>query len=94
LQFVRRFLIRIRQAGDNQVVTIKRTDKIVEVGPADRSEIPASAEVIDLSHATVLPGLMMPTPTCLQMAMIWKCNFCGIRTTTGTLIALSNAIRI
>jgi len=41
----------------NQVVTIKN-DKIVEVGPADRVKIPASAEVIDLSHATVLPGLI------------------------------------
>src|SRR5712671_2571287 len=41
----------------NQVVTIKN-DKIVEVGPADRVKIPAGAEVIDLSHATVLPGLI------------------------------------
>src|SRR5258706_9938269 len=41
----------------NQVVTIKG-DKIVEVGPADRVKIPAGAEVIDLSHATVLPGLI------------------------------------
>jgi imidazolonepropionase-like amidohydrolase len=41
----------------NQVVTIKG-DKIVEVGPADKVKIPAGAEVIDLSHATVLPGLI------------------------------------
>ncbi len=41
----------------NQVVTIKN-DKILEVGPADRVKIPAGAEVIDLSHATVLPGMI------------------------------------
>src|SRR6266404_8543901 len=41
----------------NQVVTIKN-DKILEVGPADRVKIPAGAKVIDLSHATVLPGMI------------------------------------
>jgi imidazolonepropionase-like amidohydrolase len=41
----------------NQVVTIKG-DRIVEVGPADRVKIPAGADIIDLSHATVLPGLI------------------------------------
>src|SRR5258708_15469497 len=41
----------------NQVVTIQG-DRIVEVGPADRVKIPAGAEVVDLSHATVLPGLI------------------------------------
>ncbi len=41
----------------SQVVLIKG-DRIVEVGPADRVKIPAGAEVVDLSHATVLPGLI------------------------------------
>src|SRR6202158_5402146 len=41
----------------NQVVLI-HGDRIVEVGPADRVKAPADAEVIDLSHATVLPGLI------------------------------------
>jgi len=41
----------------NLVVLIKG-DRIVEVSPADRVKIPAGAEVIDLSHATVLPGLI------------------------------------
>ncbi len=41
----------------NQVVLIKG-DRIAEVGPAERVKIPAGAEVIDLSHATVLPGLI------------------------------------
>ncbi|MFY9558949.1 MAG: amidohydrolase family protein [Terriglobales bacterium] len=41
----------------NQVVLIKG-DRIVEVSPADRVKIPAGADVIDLSHATVLPGLI------------------------------------
>ena len=41
----------------NQVVVIKN-DRISEVGPADRVQIPAGTEVLDLSHATVLPGLI------------------------------------
>src|SRR5438445_7399888 len=41
----------------NQVVLI-RGDRIAEVGPADRVKVPAGAEVVDLSHATVLPGLI------------------------------------
>src|ERR1700716_1123033 len=41
----------------NQVVLITG-DKITDVGPADRVKIPAGAKVIDLSAATVLPGLI------------------------------------
>jgi len=41
----------------NQILMIKG-DRIAEVGPADRVKIPTSAQVIDLSHATVLPGLI------------------------------------
>jgi imidazolonepropionase-like amidohydrolase len=41
----------------NQVVLIAG-DKITEVGPADQVKIPAGAKVIDLSKATVLPGLI------------------------------------
>jgi len=41
----------------NQVVLIKG-DRIAEVGPAEKVRVPAGAEVIDLSHATVLPGLI------------------------------------
>src|SRR5215472_14638792 len=41
----------------NQVVLI-RGDRIAEVGPAERVKIPPNVEVIDLSHATVLPGLI------------------------------------
>ena len=41
----------------NQVVLITG-DKITDVGPADRVKIPAGAKVIDLSNATVLPGLI------------------------------------
>lgn len=33
-------------------------DRITEVGPESQVKIPASAEVIDLSNATVLPGLI------------------------------------
>jgi imidazolonepropionase-like amidohydrolase len=41
----------------NQVVLI-HGDRITEVGPADRVKVPTGAEVLDLSHATVLPGLI------------------------------------
>lgn len=39
----------------NQIIVI-RGDRIVEVGPA--AQIPAGARVVDLSRATVLPGLI------------------------------------
>jgi imidazolonepropionase-like amidohydrolase len=41
----------------NQVILI-RGDRIVKVGPAERFQVPADAEVVDLTHATVLPGLI------------------------------------
>ena len=41
----------------NQVVLI-RGDRITEVGPAEKVKVPDGAKVIDLSHATVLPGLI------------------------------------
>ena len=41
----------------NQVIVIQG-DRITDVGPADRVKIPAGARVIDLSAATVLPGLI------------------------------------
>jgi imidazolonepropionase-like amidohydrolase len=45
------------QARTNQVIVI-RGNKIASVGDAASTQIPAGAEVIDLSHATVLPGLI------------------------------------
>jgi imidazolonepropionase-like amidohydrolase len=41
----------------NQVILIKG-DRIMEVGPADHVQIPQGMQVIDLSRATVLPGLI------------------------------------
>ncbi|PYR42939.1 MAG: Xaa-Pro dipeptidase [Acidobacteria bacterium] len=41
----------------NQVVLIT-SERISDAGPADRVQIPAGARVIDLSQATVLPGLI------------------------------------
>ena len=41
----------------NQVVLISG-DRITDVGPADSVHVPAGARVIDLSQATVLPGLI------------------------------------
>lgn len=45
------------QMLSNQVVVING-EKITDVGAADRVQIPAGAQVIDLSQATVLPGLI------------------------------------
>ena len=42
---------------ENQVVLVEG-EKISAVGPADQVQIPAGAQVIDLSKATVLPGLI------------------------------------
>lgn len=41
----------------NQVILIK-ADRIVKVGPPEMIQVPADAEVVDLTHATVLPGLI------------------------------------
>jgi imidazolonepropionase-like amidohydrolase len=41
----------------NQVVLIQG-DRIADVGPAARVQVPSGARVIDLSRATVLPGLI------------------------------------
>lgn len=41
----------------NQVIVIQG-ERIADVGPADRVKIPGGARVIDLSSATVLPGLI------------------------------------
>jgi imidazolonepropionase-like amidohydrolase len=41
----------------NQVILVQ-ADRIADVGPADRVTIPQGARVIDLSRATVLPGLI------------------------------------
>jgi imidazolonepropionase-like amidohydrolase len=42
---------------ENQVVLVEG-EKISAVGPAEQVQIPAGAQVIDLSKATVLPGLI------------------------------------
>jgi imidazolonepropionase-like amidohydrolase len=42
---------------ENQVILIEG-EKISAVGPADKVQIPPGAQVIDLSNATVLPGLI------------------------------------
>jgi imidazolonepropionase-like amidohydrolase len=41
----------------NQVILI-HGDRIVKVGPAERVQVPGGAEAVDLTHATVLPGLI------------------------------------
>src|SRR6202022_946092 len=41
----------------NQVILING-NRIAKVGPAEQVQVPAEAEVVDLRHATVLPGLI------------------------------------
>jgi hypothetical protein len=41
----------------NQVIVVKG-DRIADVGPADKIQIPQGARIIDLGRATVLPGLI------------------------------------
>jgi imidazolonepropionase-like amidohydrolase len=41
----------------NQVIVIKG-DRITDVGPAEKVQIPQGARIVDLSNATVLPGLI------------------------------------
>src|SRR5215471_14269731 len=43
--------------ASNQIVLIKG-ERITEVGPAEKIKIPAESQIVDLSHATVLPGLI------------------------------------
>ena len=45
------------KVAENQVILVEE-EKITAVGPADRVQIPAGAQVIDLSKGTVLPGLI------------------------------------
>jgi len=53
----RLFDVKSEKLVNNQVVLI-HGDRIAEVGPPERVKVPAGAEVVDLSHATVLPGLI------------------------------------
>ena len=45
------------KVSTNQVVIVSG-DRIAQVGPSDSVRVPAGAEAIDLSRATVLPGLL------------------------------------
>ena len=45
------------KVAEGQIILVEE-DKITAVGPADRVQIPPGAQVIDLSMATVLPGLI------------------------------------
>jgi imidazolonepropionase-like amidohydrolase len=72
----------------NQVVLIEG-EKITDVGPADRIQIPSGAKVIDLSQATVLPGLID------AHTHVYSSLSAGARVTTTkeawTLMAIGNA---
>jgi len=72
----------------NQVVLIDG-EKITDVGPADRIQIPSGAKVIDLSQATVLPGLID------AHTHVYSSLSAGARVTTTkeawTLMAIGNA---
>lgn len=67
----------------NQVVVIEG-DRILEVGPAGKVKIPAGAVVTDLSHETVLPGLVDMHTHMFNAAKP------GISPETETLLAVKN----
>jgi imidazolonepropionase-like amidohydrolase len=52
-----RLFLGTEKLATNQVILIKG-DRMVKVGPAEQVQVPADAELVDLSHATVLPGLI------------------------------------
>src|SRR6266481_8747591 len=72
----------------DQVVLVNG-DKITDVGPADKVQIPAGVQVIDLSQATVLPGLID------AHTHVYSSLSNGARVTTSkeawTLMAVGNA---
>jgi imidazolonepropionase-like amidohydrolase len=51
------FDVKTEKLVSNQVVLI-HGDRIAEIGPAAQVKVPENAEVLDLSRATVLPGLI------------------------------------
>lgn len=53
----RLFDSKLGKVSENQVILVEG-EKIRSVGPAESVQIPAAAQVIDLSRATVLPGLI------------------------------------
>ena len=67
----------------NQVVLVEG-DKILEVGPAGKVKIPAGAAVTDLSHETVLPGLVD------MHTHMFNALKPGISRETATLLAVQN----
>jgi imidazolonepropionase-like amidohydrolase len=73
----------------DQVVLVNG-DKITDVGPADRVQIPSGVQVIDLSQATVLPGLID------AHTHVYSSLSNGARVTTSkeawTLMAIGNAM--
>jgi imidazolonepropionase-like amidohydrolase len=52
-----RLFIGTDKLATNHVVLIKG-DRITEIGPVEKVKIPAGSEIVDLSHSTVLPGLI------------------------------------
>ena len=72
----------------NQVVLIDG-ERIIDVGAADRVQMPAGVQVIDLSQATVLPGLID------EHTHVYSSLSSGARVTTSkevwTLMAVGNA---
>jgi imidazolonepropionase-like amidohydrolase len=52
-----RLFIGSERLAADQVILIQG-DRIVKVGPAQQVQVPADAEVVDLTHGTVLPGLI------------------------------------
>lgn len=74
----------------NQIVLI-RGDRITEAGPAEKVKIPDGAEILDLSGATVLPGLIDAHTHVFGNGPDFETQILRDSYQYRTLVALSNA---
>ena len=74
----------------SQVILI-RNDRIAEVGPAESVKIPKGSEIIELSHAVVLPGLIDAHTHVFGNGPDFEMQILRDSYQYRTLVALSNA---
>ena len=78
------------QLATNQVILI-HGERITEVGSADNVKVPDQAEIVDLSHATILPGLIDAHTHVFGNGPDFETQILRDSYQYRTLVALSNA---